>query len=180
MIPLQNIPRASRHCSSYRSLPLGEQQPWGLLLLGLTACPVMKRDRPLFLPYIRWTFVHFIHSEVRCAGTSVFPTILAGFTRTKRHASVHSSFVPALNLFQGDRSAYFGSIFLPLNPRFLGPLNPRLLGPLRTLEPWFNIFLLLPDLRRQPLPLLPFSDLPGSSFVLASWNRRVHRQGACP
>jgi len=46
MIPLQNIPRASRHCSSYRSLPLGEQQPWGLLLLGLT--PVTRMGgRPL-------------------------------------------------------------------------------------------------------------------------------------
>ena len=126
MIPIQNIPRASRHCSSYRSLPLGEQQPWGLLLLGLTpvphvapsvskahraspsrelcslnicslisvfliftlepfdplntglllgltACPAMNGIAPLFLPYIRWTFVHYAHSEVRCARTSVFP-----------------------------------------------------------------------------------------------------------
>ena len=45
MIPLQNIPRASRHCSSYRSLPLGEQQPWGLLLLGLTSLPSTNKVR---------------------------------------------------------------------------------------------------------------------------------------
>ena len=118
---------------------------WGLRL------PSAWVVAPLFLPYIRWTFVHYAHSEVRCARTSVFPTMLAGFTRTKGQDSVHSSFVPALNLFQGDRPSCFGSFLYP--------------STTRTLEPWFIIFLFLPDLLRQPLPLLPFSDLPGSSFV---------------
>jgi hypothetical protein len=151
MIPLQNIPRASRHCSSYRSLPLGEQQPWGLLLLGLTPVTRMGgRPPPLFTVYsMEVRSLRSLRSPLRWDDR--FPTILAGFTRTKRQDSVHSSLVPALNLFQGDRPSYFGSFLYPLHPRHLGP--------------WFIIFLILPDLPRQPLPLLPFSDLPGSSFV---------------
>ena len=44
----------------------------------------------------------------------------AGLTGTKKHLSVFSSFVPALNLFQGDHPSCFGSSLDSLTPALFG------------------------------------------------------------
>jgi hypothetical protein len=96
MIPLQNIPRASRHCSSYRSLPLGEQQPWGLLLLGLRR-PLGKQSSPS-LPFARTVFANYmlpdfcISDFYPCTLDSSDPGLLLGLTPATRMGGRRPSF----------------------------------------------------------------------------------------